>query len=58
MNNLTAKRSVLETFQRALDQSTFVLKEEPGLTFPQIYNRAQWKTDKNILLKQKLAKIL
>ncbi len=51
MNNISEKRNVIETFQRALDQSAFVLKENPELTFLQIYNRAQWKTEKNKLLK-------
>ena len=54
MNNHKNKKSVLETFQRALDQSAFVLKENPELTFPQIYNRAQWKKEKNELLKKKV----
>ncbi len=54
MNDFLAKISVLETFNRSLDQSAFVLKEDPELTFPQIYNRTQWKAKKNELLKKKL----
>ncbi|MCK4943776.1 MAG: hypothetical protein KAS65_09375, partial [Candidatus Aminicenantes bacterium] len=48
--------SALETFQKALDQSAFVFKENPELTFPQIYNRAQWKKENNEFFKNKLTK--
>jgi hypothetical protein len=58
VNIISKKEAVIETFQKALDQSAFVLKENPELTFPQIYNRAQWKVENNELLKNKLAKIL
>ena len=44
----------MQTFQRVLDQSSFVLKQNPELIFPQIYNRAQWKAEKNDLLKNRL----
>ncbi len=54
MTPLLQQRSVLEAVQRSLDQSAFVLKENPELTFPQIYNRVQWKKEKNELLKIKL----
>ena len=54
MNIISKKEAVIETFQRALYQSAFVLKENPELTFPQIYNRAQWMGEKNTLLKNKL----
>jgi len=47
-------RSVIQAFFVALDQRSFVLKENPEFTFPQLYNRLQWETDKNILLKDKL----
>ncbi len=51
MSIFSEKKAVIETFQRARDQSAFVLKENPELTFPQIYNRTQWKVDRNELLK-------
>lgn len=54
MNKIIKQRTVLETFQRALDQSAFVLRENPELTFPQIYNRAQWEKDNDKLLNTKL----
>jgi hypothetical protein len=54
MTPLPQQRSVIETFQRTLDQSAFVLKENPELTFPQVYNRAQWKAEQNEFLKAKL----
>ncbi len=54
MNNYPNKKSVIETFQRALDQSSFVLKENPELTFPQIYNRLFPEIEKKGLLLEKL----
>jgi len=54
MNNISEKREVIEIFQGAPDQSAFVLKENPELTFSQIYNRTQWEKEKNEILKNKL----
>jgi WD40 repeat protein len=55
LSDFLEKRSVIDAFSQALDQSAFVLKESPELTFPQIYNRAQWEAEKNELLKKKLS---
>jgi len=57
MSEISEKREVIEIFQRGLDQSAFVLKENPEITFPQIYNRVQWKSDKNELIRNKLEKV-
>ncbi len=48
------KRFVIEAFLRGVDQSAFVLKENPKLVFPQIYNRIQWQAEKEEILKEKL----
>jgi len=46
MTNISQKRNVIETFQRALDQSSFVLKENPELMFSQVYTLSQGKIGK------------
>jgi WD40 repeat protein len=48
------KRGVVEAIGKAVDQSSFVLKENPELTFSQIYNRTKWRADKNKLFTNKL----
>jgi len=48
------QRIVIQAFDQTLDRASFVLKENPELTFPQIYNHLQWQSDENILLKNKL----
>jgi len=49
------QHNVIQAFSKTLDKASFVLKENPELTFPQLYNRLQWHIDKNLLLKNKLA---
>jgi len=46
LNNIKEQRSVIESFLKAVDQSSFVLKENPELVFPQVYNRIQWQSEK------------
>ncbi len=53
-NEVRKLSNVIIAFQRALDQDLFVLKENPELTFPQLYNRLQWQFDENVELKNKL----
>lgn len=48
------QRSVIQAFKKTVDQSSFVLKENPELIFPQVYNRLQWKAELRELLKKKL----
>jgi len=45
---------VIQAFKKVLDQASFVLKVNPELTFPQLFNRLQWQFEKNSLLKNKL----
>jgi len=49
------QRSVIQTFNKAIDQASFILKDKPELSFSQIYNRLQWQTKDIYLLKNKLA---
>lgn len=53
-DEIDEQRSVIQAYGKALDQESFVLKENPELTFQQIYNRLQWQSNKNILLENKL----
>jgi len=46
--------NALQAFTKTLDQASFVLKENPELTFPQIYNRLQWQAEEKEFLKRKL----
>ena len=48
-------RNAIQAFTKTLDQASFVLKENPELTFPQIYNRLQWQPEQEEFLKKKLA---
>ena len=41
------QRQALEAFAKTLDQESFVLKENPELTFPQLYNRLKWRVNDN-----------
>ena len=54
MSDISEKRSVIEKFHRGVDQSAFILKENPELVFPQVYNRLQWQAEKEEILKEKL----
>ena len=54
MGNIKDKQSTIESFQKAVDQASFVLKENPELVFPQIYNRLQWSAGGEGLLKEKI----
>ena len=54
MNNIKEQQGVIEAFLRAVDQASFVLKENPELVFPQVYNRLQWQAEKEEILKEKL----
>ena len=49
MNEGSQKRHVIETFQRVLEQSAFVLKENPELMFQQLYDRLQFQDNKYIV---------
>ena len=51
MGDIGEQRAVIEDFSKAVDQSAFVLKENPELTFPQIYNRIQGTLKHNNLMK-------
>jgi len=39
LDNIGEFRAVIEAFRKAVDQASFVLKKNPELTFPQLYNR-------------------
>lgn len=54
MSNISNKQKFIEAFHKAVDQASFVLKENPELTFPQLYNRLQWQTKEKVFLKRKL----
>jgi len=46
--------SVLHEFSKVLDQASFILKENPELTFSQLYNRLKWKAASNEMLEKRL----
>lgn len=48
------QHSVIQEFSKVLDQASFILKENPELTFSQVYNRLKWKADLNETLNKKL----
>ena len=52
MSNIGNKQKFIEAFYKAVDQSSFVLKENPELTFPQLYNRLQWQAKEKVFLKR------
>lgn len=54
MNNFRQERSVAESFMKALDQTSFVLKENPELVFPQAYNLLYRRAGGGDALKSKL----
>ena len=54
MDNLNEQRNAIDKFRTAVDQASFILENNPELTFPQIYNRIQWEAEQNALLKNKL----
>ena len=54
LGNITEQRCIVEAFSKAVDQASFVLKENPELIFPQIYNRLQWITKRKGILWNKL----
>jgi len=54
LGTISKKRVIIEAFKKALDQASFVLKENPELTFTQLYNRLQWQIEQEGILKTKL----
>ena len=54
MDNTNPKRRVIEAFSKAVDQTSFVLKDNPELIFQQVYNQLQWQGVKDEILKESL----
>lgn len=54
MDNIGKQQKVIEAFRKVVDQVSFVLKENPEQTFPQIYNRLQLQAEQEKKLKKKL----
>ena len=54
MENFCEQRTVIEALLKAIDQASFVLKENPEQLFPQLYNRLQGLAEQERLLKIRL----
>ena len=51
MSDIGEQQGVLEIFSKAVDQSSFVLRENAKLLFQELYNRLQCKAEEERLIK-------